>query len=156
MSARVLKILVVACAVVGGILTWSALQPADRPADHDFLSSAQIEPATRDLLIRACADCHSDATRYPWYSVLPYVSRMIDDDVRRGREHLNLSKWSEYSRLRRQRALTGIANQVKDRLMPMPEYVRLHPAARLTDAEVNAVFEWAEKERLRLIIGATR
>jgi hypothetical protein len=77
---------------------------------------------------------------------------MIEDDVVRGREQLNLSQWGEYSRIRQQRALTGIANQVRDRMMPLPEYLALHPSARLSDRDIEAVFQWAQNERLRLIL----
>jgi hypothetical protein len=80
------------------------------------------------------------------------ISEVIRTDVARGREQLNLSQWSQYSRLRQQRALTGIANQVRDRIMPLPNYLRLHPTARLSEQEVEAVFEWAQQERLRLIV----
>jgi hypothetical protein len=133
---------------------WTVLRPAARTPDEGFLSGAQVQPRVRSILSRSSSDCHSQATRYPWYHVLPWVSRVIDEDVRRGREQLDLSRWSEYPRLRRQRALTGIANQVKDRIMPLPAYLRLHPSANLSDDEVSAVFEWAQKERLRLIMEA--
>ena len=117
-----------------------------------FLTGAQVDTGVRHILEVSCADCHSDSTRYPWYGWLPWISGVIEEDVRRGRDQLNLSRWHEYPRLRQMRALTGIANQVKDRAMPLREYVWLHPSASLTAAEVNAVFDWAEKERLRLIM----
>jgi hypothetical protein len=117
-----------------------------------FLKGAQIDETARGVLERSCRDCHSDNTRYPWYSSVPVVSRWINDDVKRGREQLNLSEWERYSRLRRVRALTGIASQVKDRAMPPPEYLALHPSAKLSTAEVDAVFDWTQAERLRLIL----
>jgi hypothetical protein len=80
------------------------------------------------------------------------VSRTIENDVMRGREQLNFSHWNNYSRLRKQRALTGIANQVKDGLMPLADYVMMHPSARLSSAARDEVFEWAQQERLRLIM----
>jgi hypothetical protein len=113
-----------------------------------------VDPPVRAILDRSCADCHSDDTRYPWYSYLPVASRMIEADVVKGREQLNLSRWNEYSRLRQQRALTGIANQVRDRMMPLPNYLWLHPSARLTDKEIDEVFQWAQRERLRLILAS--
>jgi hypothetical protein len=149
------KIILLACAAVLAMSAYSALRPARTP-DESFLRGAETGAAVRNILFRACADCHSEATEVPWYGTLPWISRLIDEDVRRGREQLNFSRWSEYSRLRQQRALTGIANQVKDGIMPLPEYTNLHPSARLSDSDVNAVFEWAQKERLRLIMETTR
>lgn len=144
------------CAAVLGIAVYATLRDPQRQPDPGFLRGAQVEAPVRGILARSCGDCHSDTTRYPWYASLPWVSRLIEDDVRRGREQLNLTRWSEYPRLKRQRALTGIANQVKDRAMPLPEYLTLHPGAKLSDAEVTAVFDWAQKERLRLILEGTR
>jgi hypothetical protein len=133
---------------------WTVLRPVTRTADEAFLGGAQVPAHVRSILMRSCADCHSQVTNYPWYHVLPWVSRVIDEDVRRGREQLDFSHWSGYPRLRRLRALTGIANQVRDRLMPLPAYMRLHRSAQLSDEEVTAVFDWAQKERLRLIMEA--
>jgi hypothetical protein len=122
------------------------------PVSGNFLRSAQADTRVRAILERSCRDCHSDDIRYPWYSSVPVVSDLIENDVTRGREQLNFSRWEKYSRLQRQRALTGIANQVKDRLMPLPEYLKLHPSARLSDADIDIVFKWAQAERLRLIM----
>jgi hypothetical protein len=142
-----LLVLVIGCAAIVVV----SHQPPAR-VSGSFLKGAQVDPEVRAILERSCRDCHSDDTRYPWYSFLPGVSRVIQDDVARGREQLNFSRWTEYSRLRRQRALTGVANQVRDRAMPLSEYVALHPSTRLSDAEIDAVFKWAQAERLRLIL----
>ena len=119
-----------------------------------LLEGAQIDPAVLSILRRSCVDCHSDATRYPWYSYVAPVSLIIRSDVTRGRERLNLSRWTEYSPPRKLRALTGIANQVKDGEMPIPIYTFVHREAKLSDAEVQAVYGWAEGERTRLIAGS--
>jgi hypothetical protein len=134
-------------------VTWLLLRPGNAAHPEGVvLQGANISPEIRAILMRSCSDCHSDRTRFPWYSSVPFASKMIREDVERGREQLNLSRWTEYSRLRRQRMLTGIANQVKDRAMPLPAYLLLHPSAKLSDNEAEAVFGWAQKERLRLIM----
>jgi heme-binding protein len=155
MATRVLsRRLILSCCIliiiaVLAILTYTPQALSDDPA---FLASASVTVRVRSILVRACADCHSERTRYPWYSFLPMVSRTIENDISRGRQHLNFSQWNDYSRLRRQRALTGIADQVKDGLMPLAGYVMLHPSARLSSADRDEVFDWAQQERLRLIM----
>ena len=121
--------------------------------DGRILSGAQVEPGILAILQRSCQDCHSEATRYPWYSYVAPVSWLIWSDVARGRKHLNFSRWSEYPVLRRMRSLSEIANQVKDREMPLRQYTLLHPRARLSEAEVSAIFQWTQSERSRLIAG---
>jgi hypothetical protein len=121
-------------------------------ADLPLLAGAQIDPGVLALMQRSCRDCHSEATQYPWYAYVAPVSWLIRSDVSRGRRHLNLSKWSEYSLLRKERSLSEMANQVKDHEMPLRQYTLLHPKARLSESEVNAIFRWTQVERSRLIV----
>lgn len=126
--------------------------PRAATAAGTLLSGAQVSPRVRLVLERSCRDCHSEATRYPWYSYVPPVSWLIARDVSRGRTHLNFSKWSEYSLIRRERALSEIANQVKDGDMPLFPYTLLHRNARLSGPDAEAIFEWTQTERKRLIM----
>jgi len=116
-----------------------------------ILEGARIDPHTRELLERSCRDCHSEATRYPWYTYVAPVSWRIQRDVSQGRLHLNLSNWGEYSLIRKQRNLSEIANQVQDREMPLREYLWFHPNARLSPSDVDTIFLWTQVERARLI-----
>jgi Haem-binding domain len=116
-----------------------------------FLEGAQIDSQVRELLERSCGDCHSEATRYPWYSYVAPVSWWIQRDVSQGRLHLDLSNWDQYSLVRKQRSLSEIANQVKDREMPLHEYLWLHPSAKLSPSDVDSIFVWTQVERARLI-----
>ena len=77
---------------------------------------------------------------------------MIKSDVEQGRERLNFSKWSEYSVIRRERCLSEIANQVQDGGMPMSIYTFMHRDAKLSKADVEAIFQWTQQERTRLIV----
>ena len=116
-----------------------------------LLSGAQVDDRVLAIIARSCGDCHSDATRYPWYSYVAPVSWLVTRDVIQGRERLNLSKWSDYPTLRRQRLLSEIANQVRDEEMPLPLYTLLHPGAKLSKPDADAIFDWTQMERARLI-----
>ena len=120
-------------------------------ASAPLFSGAKIDRRVRWALERSCRDCHSDATRYPWYSYVPPVSWLVASDVRSGRMHLNFSRWSEYSIIRRERALSEIANQVKDGEMPLFSYLLIHRDVRLSEADTEAIFQWTQAERTRLI-----
>ena len=133
------------------VLSLATMPSKSTAAGNAILDGAQIDPDVRAILERSCQDCHSEATHYPWYSYVAPVSFLIRNDVIRGREHLNLSRWSEYSLTRKERSLSEIANQVKDRDMPLPQYTFIHRHARLSDADIDAVFKWTQSERLRLI-----
>jgi hypothetical protein len=115
------------------------------------LPGAKIDPQVLSIIQRSCQDCHSEATHYPWYSFVAPVSWLIESDVSGGRLHLNLSRWSDYPLARKERSLSEIANQVKDRDMPLVPYTWIHRKAKLAEADVSAVFQWTQAERARLI-----
>jgi hypothetical protein len=147
------RALLVIAAIV--VLTSYFTRPQSSANSHSpLLVGAKIDSGTRQLIERSCRDCHPDTTRYPWYSYVAPVSWLIDYDVQQGREHLNLSRWEEYSLIRRERALSEIANQVRDGAMPLWQYTWIHRNTRLSNADADAIFQWTQAERLRLILGS--
>ncbi|HRW05745.1 MAG: heme-binding domain-containing protein [Caldilineaceae bacterium] len=89
-------------------------------------------PETRALAVRACFDCHSNETTWPWYSYIAPMSWMILQDVHKGREVLNFSTWGDpMAQSEAEEAVELVSKQ----LMPLPYFVILHPEAELSDAE---------------------
>jgi mono/diheme cytochrome c family protein len=97
-------------------------------------------PETRVLFKRACFDCHSNETVWPWYSNVAPVSWLVQNDVDGGREHLNFSEWN-----REQRHAKDVAGEVSHGDMPPGVYLPMHPEAKLTGAEIKALIDGAEK-----------
>jgi Haem-binding domain len=97
-------------------------------------------PETRELIRRACFDCHSNQTEWPWYSNIAPVSWLVQRDVNGGRNHLNFTEWT-----RPQRHAKDVAAEVNQGDMPPWFYLPMHPAAKLTEAEKQALVEGAEK-----------
>jgi hypothetical protein len=87
-------------------------------------------PRTRELAVRACFDCHSNLTKWPWYSSIAPVSWLVQQDVDEGREHLNFSEFDK-----RQSHAEDAAEELTSGEMPLPIYLRMHPEAQLSDAE---------------------
>lgn len=87
-------------------------------------------PRTRQLAARACYDCHSHETVWPWYSAVAPVSWLVWRDVVEGRRKLNFSEGD-----RVQREAWESAKTVRQGEMPPGYYIALHPAARLSPAE---------------------
>lgn len=92
---------------------------------------------TRDLFYRACADCHSNETKWPWYSNIAPVSWLVYRDVMEGREKFNISTLNSGGKNEADEA----AEAVKEGEMPMPIYLITHPEARLSDAEKGALIQ---------------
>lgn len=90
-------------------------------------------PETRELAERACFDCHSNETEWPWYAYVMPMASMIERDVKQGRRILNFSEWD--ASCCTEERMDEMAEVVNKGLMPLPYYVILHPEADLTDEE---------------------
>ncbi len=93
---------------------------------------------TQELVSRACADCHSNETVWPWYSNIAPISWLVQHDVEEGRTVLNFSDWG--------RSLDGEAAEevpevISEGEMPPGAYLLLHGKARLTDAEKEQLIQ---------------
>lgn len=97
------------------------------------------------LLERACYDCHSNETRWPWYTALPPVAHMMEQDVDRARAAINFSNWQAGAGRTTGRSLGVLAAacaEVQAGLMPLPRYTYMHPNARLQPDEVQSFCAW--------------
>ena len=115
-----------------------------------ILATADVPPEVRSILERSCLNCHSQKTAWPWYSYAPPMSWLIEKDVHQARSRMNFSKWDQYSLDERQQLLAEIAAMVTSKKMPLPRYTMLHPEARLSPADVQALYQWARTERRRV------
>jgi Haem-binding domain len=121
-----------------------------RTSNTPLLAGAPVDPSVVRIIERSCQNCHSERTDWPWYSYVAPMSWLIENDVRHGRSHMNLSHWDEYNLQKQQEILTEMSAMVRSRQMPLPRYLRLHPSARLSDAEIDRIYQWARGERRRL------
>jgi len=107
-------------------------------------SEIQADPAVQPLLRRACYNCHSNETVWPWYSNVAPASWLVASDVREGRSHVNFSEWGGYGSDVQSHKLADIAGEVRDGEMPLWYYTLAHPEARLSPAERSRIQGWAE------------
>jgi hypothetical protein len=96
-------------------------------------------PQTRALAVRACFDCHSNETHWPWYTLVAPISWLSQYDVEEGRRVLNYSEWD-----RSQREAHESAKSVRTGEMPPWFYMLPRPHARLTPAERTALIAGLE------------
>ena len=95
--------------------------------------------STVSVINRACRDCHSNETSWPWYSNVAPVSWLIVHDVEEGRRAVNFSAWGAYPPDHRSKLLKDACKEVSEGEMPMSAYTFLHPEARLSAADVRAI-----------------
>jgi hypothetical protein len=109
-----------------------------------------VPPEVHQVLQRACYDCHSNDTRWPWYSRVAPVSWLVAHDVSEGREHLNFSVWPQISTAQRAKAKHEIAEALSEGEMPPWLYLPAHPDAKLTAEELSLLRGWAAASEARL------
>ena len=115
----------------------------------------QVSPEVKGIIGRACRDCHTHETRWPWYSYVAPSSWLVVGDVDDARENMNLSEWSEYDAVQVDKMLDEICEEVEEGAMPLPIYVLMHGDADLSAQERQAVCDWTRAERQRLKGAAT-
>ncbi|MBW8780788.1 MAG: heme-binding domain-containing protein [Verrucomicrobia bacterium] len=120
-------------------------------AGQDITDRYPAPPEVKRLLVAACYDCHSDTTRYPWYAEVQPVGWWLSSHVNDGKNHLNFSAFAGYPARRAAAKLDAIIDQVTDREMPLTSYRLGHPEARLTDAQIKLLSDWAEAVRQRIL-----
>jgi hypothetical protein len=145
---RILILAVVAAAIAFFIHPFGTVKAANSP--RPLFVSAQFEAPIANVMQRACANCHSEQTAWPWYSYVPPASWMVEKDVRDGRDHFNMSRWDDYSGEKRIEILSEISVMVRNKQMPLPRYTLLHAEAKLNDADVSLIDKWSHAERKRL------
>ena len=101
-----------------------------------------VDPAVASTLDRACADCHSNRTTWPWYAHVAPVSWLIARDVTNGRAEMNLSSFETLPAERQKRKLAKMCKEIRGGDMPPFYYVWMHPAAKLSPADVDLVCNW--------------
>ena len=137
---------------LGRVVKWAALAfcvafiaiqlvPVSRtnpPVQGDLNAS----PEVASVLRRACYDCHSNETVWPWYSRLAPVSWVIAHDVNEGRAELNFSTWNQLSVDKQAKAMKESWKEVAEGEMPTWYYVILHPEARLSAKDRSLLQAW--------------
>jgi hypothetical protein len=138
---RILLILLVV------FLVLQAFRPAKNTSNDsskDISKSYIVPENVQQILTKACYDCHSNHTRYPWYSEVQPVGWWLADHVKDGKKELNFNEFDKYRIARQYKKLEECIEQIKEGKMPLPSYTITHKDAILTEAEKQILYNWCE------------
>src|ERR1041385_7131784 len=102
-------------------------------------ATLQVTPQVSAIMDRSCNDCHSNKSRWPWYSNVAPVSWFVINHVNEGRHDMNFSEWGNYDKDKQSRRLRDICEQVSDGEMPLSSYTPLHPGSKLSAEDVKTL-----------------
>ncbi|GEO10693.1 heme-binding domain-containing protein [Segetibacter aerophilus] len=108
------------------------------------IAAVYAVPADVDTILKkACNDCHSNNTRYPWYNNIQPVAWWLDDHVREGKRGLNFDEFATYRISKQYHRMEDIVELVKEDEMPLGSYTLVHTEAKLTEQEKSSLIAWA-------------
>ena len=146
---RWLLVIVICALVIVQFIRPARTNPAIDPS-QTVESRLQVTPEAAAILDRSCNDCHSNKTRWPWYSNVAPVSWFVIDHVNEGRENLNFSEWGRYTPRDNDGLLRQICREVKSGTMPLSSYTPMHPGSELSTQDRQALCAWTDAERARI------
>jgi hypothetical protein len=114
---------------------------------HDISKSYQVPEDVHAILVKACFDCHSNKTRYPWYAEIQPVGLWLADHIRDGKREINFNEFSSYRVAKQYRKLEEGIDEVKSGGMPLPSYTITHTDAKLSETEKTTLINWFESIR---------
>jgi hypothetical protein len=117
---------------------------------NNITHSVQVPDSVMALLRISCYDCHSNYTRYPWYSKITPVNWWLYSHVKDGKRHLNFSEFTGSYR-RKIRKLEETGELTEKHQMPIGSYLWIHKDARLSEAQRKLIVGWANMARQQLL-----
>jgi hypothetical protein len=130
--------------------TWNR---SDLTFPEDISSVIKVPDSIKVILHKACYNCHSNNTDYPWYSYVEPVGWFLAGHIKHARENLNFNEFGKYSERRQASKLDGIADEIRDNGMPLPSYRIFHKDARLSKTEKKLLIDWAYRSENSLSVG---
>ena len=119
-----------------------------RVPSRSLLAHVHVPEGVYSALIRSCGDCHSNETRWPWYSHVAPLSWVITDDVNEGRRHMNFEDWEALQDPKQANdRLVGICEEIKKKGMPPFSYRLVHEPLGLKPAEISLICSWSQSFR---------
>jgi hypothetical protein len=151
--ARLMKLLGLALVLILLVLQFFQPDQNNAPADPelDMLSLVSPPDESAELIRKACYDCHSNQTDYPWYSRISPVSWYLDKHIREGKEELNFSVYGALDKVDKIGLFADFCDVLDAGTMPLQSYTLLHKAARLSQEERTLLCDWSEMEALRVM-----
>lgn len=107
--------------------------------------------AVKPIFVKSCFDCHSTKTDYPWYHSLPIIGGMIDDHVKDGLKHLDLTNDFPFkSKENLEEIMEEIKEEIEKNDMPLFSYRLMHWGTAVEGAQQDSVFQWIDNSLLMI------
>ncbi|HOZ68603.1 MAG TPA: heme-binding domain-containing protein [Chitinophagaceae bacterium] len=117
---------------------------SEGPQPNYIGNNYAVPTDVKSILVKACNDCHSNNTRYPWYAKIQPVDWWLNTHVLDGKKEINFDEFSNRAPRYQYRKMEEVIEMVKEREMPLKSYTWTHKDARLTSIEREKMTGWAQ------------
>jgi hypothetical protein len=115
---------------------------SDTPAINDITKVYTVPTNVMASLQTSCYDCHSNNTKYPWYSNIQPVAWWLADHIEEGKKEINFNEFASYSLRRQYRKFKEINDQLEEDEMPLKSYTIIHGDAKLSKEQKVQIYNW--------------
>ncbi len=133
------------------IIVIQFFRPAKNTSDAEHVNTLgkaySIPIEVKTILEKACNDCHSNNTIYPWYSNVQPIAWWLASHIKEGKQHLNFDGFLTYTPKKQDHKMDEVIEMVKEKKMPLPSYTWTHSNAKLTNEERVVLTNWASTVR---------
>lgn len=116
---------------------------AEGPQPDYIGNSFTISGDVKSILAKACNDCHTNNTKYPWYTNIQPVHWFLNNHIKNGKRKFNLDEYTSRSLRYQYNKMEDVIEQIKEGGMPLNQYLWIHKTARLTQPEKDILISWA-------------
>jgi hypothetical protein len=150
MKRRILIIAIGLLIIIQLIIPERNISSASFPND---ISTQYVVPANvKQVLEKACDDCHSNNTNYPWYTNIQPVGWWLQHHVNEGKRELNFNEFVGYPLKKQDHKMEELIKTVKEGEMPINSYTWTHKNAKLSEQEKELLLNWAQEIRNKIIL----
>lgn len=117
----------------------------------DITKTVKVPDNVLNTFKKACYDCHSDNTRYPWYMNMQPMGWVMAYHVKNGKRNLNFSEFGNYSERKQTNKLRAIATSINEGSMPISSYTLIHTDAKFSKENKKLIINWVTKTKDSLL-----
>ena len=141
--------------LLAGLIVIQFFQPeknqGSKSLETDLIAVVSIPDSLAVILRKACYDCHSNHTAYPWYNKISPLSWYIHKHVKEGKADLNMSLFGTLDKAGKVSALSDIYDAVEAGTMPLQSFLIIHKDAKLSEDEIEAICNWTDRTSLSIL-----
>jgi hypothetical protein len=125
---------------------------SSKESKNDIFLKYPASDSVKSLVHTSCYDCHSNNTKYPWYTEIQPLGLWMNHHVEEGKAELNFAEFATYPAKKADHKLDEAIEEINEGEMPISGYTFIHHDAKLSDEQRQAIVVWMKTIRKQIIL----